>query len=137
MILEILRDECSESDYAEQEGDGRERVEDVDLVLQESLAAVNCLRDVVPSGLRHLNLLLFKPLGFGVLLGGEPLGEQGEEWGEDESHDGDHDEAEPPGAQPAALPLLQTALAPGDNIHLHSVNEGIEADCYKVAMILP
>ena len=118
MILEILGDKRPETHHAKQEEDGGERVEEVDLVPQESLATVDSFPDIVPGGLRLLELLLLHPLGLGVLLSGEPFREEGEEGGEDEGDGGDDDESEPPGAQPAALSLLQAARPTWDNIHL-------------------
>ena len=76
MVLEVLRHERPEADDAEEEEDGGEAVEDVDLVPEESLAAVEGVLEELLASLGSVALLLLHlvhPLLVGVLATGQGL----------------------------------------------------------------
>ena len=74
--LEVLRHERREADDAEEHEDGGEAVEDVDLVPEESFAAVHGVLEELLASIGRVDLLLVHlvhPLLVGVLAAGQGL----------------------------------------------------------------
>ena len=73
MELEVLRHERREADDAEEHEDGGEAVEDVDLVPEESFAAVHGVLEELLGRVDLLLVHLVHPLLVGVLAAGQGL----------------------------------------------------------------